>query len=133
VSRHLAKDPLLVEFARSDPTLNRPYYTGRAADLLRPETAAIVRLVCSLLSISLVPYLAARWRAAWIAIFERPGFAWPHDHSRVAIPDAPASSSCATSTLIAKVPAGGERPTTTAQKCVSVGRSRDSLADSGPP
>jgi hypothetical protein len=63
VSRHLAKDPLAVEFAFSDPTLNRPYYAGRAADLLLPETAAIVPTGLFFLSISLVPYLAARWRA----------------------------------------------------------------------
>lgn len=62
VSRHLAKDPVAVEFARSDPTLNRPYYVGRAADLLDPAAAAIVPTGLFMLSISLVPYLAARWR-----------------------------------------------------------------------
>lgn len=61
-SRALAKEGLLVEFARSDPTLNRPHYGDRAADLL-PEIAAILATGLFFLSISLVPYLAARWRA----------------------------------------------------------------------
>jgi uncharacterized protein DUF3592 len=60
-NRGLAKDALPVEFARSDPTLNRPHYDGRAVDLLT-ETAAILATGLFLLSISLVPYLAARWR-----------------------------------------------------------------------
>jgi hypothetical protein len=62
-SRGLAKDLLPVEFARSDPTLNRPSYSGRAAESLLSGSAAILPAGLFLLSISLVPYLAARWRA----------------------------------------------------------------------
>jgi len=60
-SRHLAKASLPIEFARSDPTLNRPYYSDRAADLLGP-TAGVVPTSLFFLLISLIPYLAARWR-----------------------------------------------------------------------
>jgi hypothetical protein len=62
VSRHLAKPTLPVEFARSDPTLNRPYYASRATDVLFPTTPAVVLTSLFFLSISLIPYLAARWR-----------------------------------------------------------------------
>jgi len=60
VSRHLAKDPVAVEYARSDPTLNRPYEAGRVTELL--IAAGLVPVGLFFLSFSLVPYLAARWR-----------------------------------------------------------------------
>src|SRR2546430_5543564 len=61
VSRHLAKDPVAVEYARSDPTLNRPYEAGRVTELL--IAAGLVPVGLVFLSLSLVPLVAARLRA----------------------------------------------------------------------
>ncbi len=71
-SRHLGKQPIPVEFVRSDPAVHRPYYAGRLLDDLFPMIATLLASLF-FLGTSIIPYLGHRWRVALDGRLEREG------------------------------------------------------------
>jgi hypothetical protein len=60
-SRHLARDPVAIEYARSDPGVNRPSYPERMVDELLPLVTTSL-FVAFIFGISLIPWIGAYWR-----------------------------------------------------------------------